>query len=140
MIAFTVLLQAAGQVAQEAAKAVTTIPPGPPTEVVPYFTTALGIVATQKWLKTSWLTKGAYGRFVERFPGADVWAHRFVAFCGAASAALGLHWIIEGNPDVGYHVQLITPAVEEMLHGLGDLGRIYMLQWGAYEMMKKGGS
>lgn len=121
-----ILLQAVGQTAAEAAKAVATIPQGgeSATEIVPYFTTAALIVYAQKYLKTF----GIYNTFVEHFPGADKWAHRFVAGIGAIWVALGLHFTYAGSADSGYQFHLVTPAAVQMLHGLGDFLKVYVLQ------------
>lgn len=123
---FIELLQVAGQTAVEAAKAVATIPQSGEgsTEIVPYFTTAALIVYAQKYLKTFKL----YTTFVEHFPGADKWAHRFIAAVGAVWVALGLHFTYAGSADVGYQFHLVTPAAIQMLHGLGDFLKVYVLQ------------
>ncbi len=130
------LIQVAGQVAQEAAKAVVAVPQhgDAATEVVPYFTSAAAIVYIQKIMKGHAL----YAKFVAVFPGADKWAHRFVAAFWALWTALGLHFVYEGDPDVGYHLHLITPAVTAMLHGIGDFGKLYLLQHVVYDATQKG--
>jgi len=134
------LLQVAGQVAQEAAKAVTSLPQSgeQATEIVPYLTTSLAIVYIQKAMKYSWLTRSAYDSFVSHVPGADKWAHRLVAAVGALWVALGLHFVYEGAPDVGYQFHLITPAVTSMLHGVGDFVKVFLLQQGMYDATQKG--
>ena len=127
-------LQAAGQVAQEAAKAVTSLPQGgdASTEIVPYFTTASLIVYAQKWLKT----RQNYKHFVAMFPGADKWAHRATAAMGALWVALGLHFVYEGTAETGYAFHLITPSVVSMLHSLGDFVKVFILQQVVYDGTK----
>ena len=129
-------LQVAGQVAKEAAKAVTTLPQGAEqaTEIVPFLTTAALIVYAQKWLKST----GLYGAFVEKMPGADKWAHRLVASIGALWTALGLDFAYDGSGDAGYTFRLITPATVTMLHGLGDFAKVYVMQQVVYDATQKG--
>lgn len=96
-------------------------------------TAAATIVFIQKWLKT----KRVYAIFVQEFPGADKWAHRFVGAVGAIIAAAGIHITFNYNADVGGTFSGTIPSLTNMVHGLYDWYRVYIFQHAIYSMIKE---
>lgn len=128
MVAF--LVQAGGEVAG----AVATSAQQPDAAVLaPYFFTGASIVIAQKWMKT----RQFYARFVVAFPGADKWAHRYVALLGAMIGAAGIHY--SWNYDVfhgGSIMAQLPPLVallENLWHAGTDLAKVLLTQQILYE-------
>lgn len=105
------------------------INPNDATEVVPYLTSAATIVAIQKWLKT----RGAYAQFVTAFPLADKYVHWLVAGTGSLVAATGIHMVWNWDLIHAGTFSGTIPSVLDMLHGLGDWFKVYILQHTVYE-------
>lgn len=109
------------------------ITPTDATEVVPYLTSAATIVAIQKWLKTTEF----YAKFVAAFPGADKYAHWIVAGVSSIIAAAGIHLTWNWSATAGGTFSGTVPSVLDMLHGLADFFKVYILQHTIYEGTNK---
>jgi hypothetical protein len=103
--------------------------PNDATEVVPYLTSSATIVFIQKWLKS----REFYQKFVAAFPGADKYAHWFVAGIMSLIAAAGIHYVWTGSLNEGGQLVLTIPAVGVIIHGLSDVFKVYILQHTIYE-------
>lgn len=102
------------------------------TTTIPYLVSAFAIYFVQKWFKTqSW-----YAKFVEVFPGAMKWAHRFIGAAGSLLFALGIHFTIEGDALHGWRILTSIPPLHEMLDVLVDWSNMFILQQGIYEVAK----
>ncbi len=106
------------------------------SEVVPYLTSAATIAYIQKWLKTT----DYYMRFVKAFPGADVYAHWFMAGLMSLIAAVGIHWTYTGTLAAGGTITLAVPPLVTLLHGMADWFKVYILQHFAHDTVKRADS
>jgi hypothetical protein len=106
------------------------------TEVVPYLTSAATIYFIQQQLKQL----AAYRTFVQTFPGADKWAHWLVAGLMSAGAAAGIHivWTCSlcsvWDPNKGGDALVHVPSVFDLMHGLSDWWKVFVLQQATYRM------
>jgi hypothetical protein len=98
------------------------------SEVVPYFTSAATIVFVQKALKQTQL----YARFIQAFPGADKYAHWFVAGLGSLIAAEGIHITYGWTVATGGTISFAVPGLAALLHGFSDWFKVYILQHTIY--------
>lgn len=99
------------------------------TEVVPFLTSAATIVYLQKWLKT----RNLYVQFVKAFPGADKYAHWFVAGLMSLVTAAGIHAVWDGTLTSGGKLTIEIPSALLLLHGLSDWFKVYVLQATIYD-------
>jgi hypothetical protein len=105
-----------------------------PSEVVPYFSSAIAIVKIQQKLKAL----EAYQKFVHAFPGADKWAHWAIAAAGSLVAALGIGIIWDYDPAKGGLLTLQIPALAVLGHRLWDFVVVYLFQDFGYEATRRG--
>jgi hypothetical protein len=127
MVSMMAMMQAAAQAAQATAAAT-------PSEVVPYFSSAIAIVKVQQKLKSL----EAYQKFVTAFPGASKWAHWFIAAAGSMIAALGIGIVWDYDPNKGGLLTLQIPALAVLLHRLWDFTVVYLFQDFGYEATRRG--
>lgn len=102
--------------------------PNDATEVVPYLTSAATIVYIQKFLKS----RQIYASFVKAFPGADKWAHWFMAGLMSLVAAAGIHWAWSGTLTEGGTLTIMVPTLAAIVHGVSDWFKVYILQHTIY--------
>lgn len=98
------------------------------SEVVPWLTSAATVVALQHWLKT----QPIYWAIVRAIPGADKWAHWLIAGVASLIAAAGIHLTWNWDVIKGGQFQGTLPSLPDILHGLGDWYKVYILQWTIY--------
>ncbi len=103
------------------------------SEVVPWLTSAATIVALQRWLKT----KKLYWDLVRVVPGADKWAHWCIAGAASLIAAAGIHLTWNWDMIHGGQFAGSLPSLMDLVHGLGDWFKVYILQWTIYESHNK---
>ena len=103
------------------------------TEVVPYLTSAATIVYIQKFLKS----RQAYATFVHTFPGADKYAHWFMAGTMSLIASAGIHAVWNGSLTEGGTITIAVPTLLTMLHGTSDWFKVYILQHTVYSAIKE---
>lgn len=103
------------------------------TEVVPFLTSGALIMYAQRYLKS----RESYMKVVEAIPMADVWIHRIVAMVGSLAAGLGIHLTIAGSFDVGWTLHALIPNGWELMHAVGDVGKVYVLQQLSYDATRK---
>ncbi len=103
--------------------------PSHTTEVVPYLASSGSIMYLQRCLKGHPL----YQRFVAAFPGADKWAHRFIAAVGALIAAVGIGYTFDWTAAAGGQVLITIPNLTALRHGLWDFSVVYLFQQGWYD-------
>lgn len=132
---FLFLQQTAATVATAATAA-----PGPDGgEVKPFLIGSALIVLTQDALKS----QATYQKFVAAFPGADKWAHRFVAFSGSLLTGAGIHVVYTGSLLAGGHLSADLPPLADMLanllHDGSDVGGVFVLQQMLYRLLSARG-
>jgi hypothetical protein len=118
------------------------VSPQDATEVVPYLSSAATIYFIQKFLKE----REVYQRFVGAFPGADKWGHWFIAAVMSMVAAAGIHvvWTCSlcsvWDPNKGGTALITIPSIGDMVHGLSDWWKVYILQQAMHEVSNPKGA
>jgi len=107
--------------------------PNAASEVVPFLTSGALIMYAQRWLKS----RENYMKLVQAIPMADKWIHRIVAATGAFVAAIGIHVTFAGTFDAGWTFHGTIPNGWELLHGAGDVVKVYILQQLSYDATRK---
>ncbi len=106
------------------------------TEVVPFLSSAATIYFLQKRLKQTQV----YQQFIQAFPGADKWGHWFIAGVMSLAASAGIHivWTCGlcsvWDPNKGGTALITVPSLADMVHGLSDWWKVYILQQSMHEM------
>lgn len=131
------LFQAVAQTATTAAQGA--LASSDPNPLRDWVASGAAIYYFQKWMKSrQW-----YGRFVQVFPGADKWAHRFIPLLGATMATLGIHYTWSGTLFNGGTLTVMLPPLQQMVAGIGhfglDVGGIFGVQQTIYECSNQRG-
>lgn len=106
--------------------------PNDVSEVVPYLSSSATIVYVQRYLKS----KQFYKNIVAEIPLADRYIHRAIAVTGALITAIGIHITFTGSILKGYDGTFHIPNLWDLLHGLGDFFKVFILQQTIYDATK----
>jgi len=68
-------------------------------------------------------------------PMKDAHVHRLLAAGGALVTAVGIHYVFEGNADIGWHLHFEIPPMVTIRHDLWEFAKAYAFQQTGYNLL-----